>query len=159
MGTTSRNPVAYAERTLGVHSVYEELTATKVATDNLRKQYADLVVSRRDLEARLVDREGDIAEELRASNVEYGSQAAYERLLKDAVRQDPKHKEMRASLLEISNELTRAEMELETGRVQERVLTSRVRQIGDLLRFYASGKDAVTVAKVLVSDASGSWPY
>lgn len=152
-----RNPVSYAETDLGVHEVYSQLQEVDANVETFRKQLLDLTISKRELASRIEDREGQISDEQRAANLEC-SQAAFERLLKDAIRLDPVHKEMRVQYLELSFEVDRAEMELEIGRARQRTLRVRIEELAGLLRFYAAGKEATTVAQLMVNSAT-SWPY
>lgn len=152
------NPVAYAENELGVHSVYADLQQQTAYLEEVRRQHTDLVIQKRNREIALEDREGELADELRLSNVEC-SEAAFQRLLKDTLRHDEKYRQLRSEHHELSIAATQVEAELESGKAKQRMLTARVGQIGDLLRFYAAGKDAVTVAKMLTHDAAQSWPY
>lgn len=153
---TTRNPVKYAEEELGVHETYSELEQATHEAAALRGEVALVENNIRNTEATIEAREFDVLSDLRSEWT--GSEASFDRALKIALGDDAKLRELRFDVLYHRTILTTKRAELANAEARVKNKRARVYELGDLLRFYAAGKDAVTVARVLVRDPLNNWP-
>jgi hypothetical protein len=159
--TPTRNPVTYAEGVLGVHNVYVELQETDICVEQARKAHADAVNALRIHRYQMSEHEGSLVEKVRIELVDSEqqiSEAAFGRLVKERTFADDEHTRMRKDLVELECEVTAKETIFEDARSRQRTLRLRMAELSDLMRFYAAGKDAVTVAKLLINDPGRNWP-
>lgn len=136
---SDKNPVSYAERTLGVHEVYDEAIAAHTALSKALTDYADQAAAIRGMHDAAEQREYTLALELREQFPDM-SNAALDRAIKDMRRSDEDLKAIRANLFEAQSLQEQAHAEIEKNKYRLRVLSARLNELGGLLAFYAAAK-------------------
>jgi hypothetical protein len=154
-----RTPVQYAETILGVHTEYEALESIITDLDDALKNQAALSVMVRQLRHSLSEREYEITCKVRAE-YESSSQAAFDRKVKELIDADPDVQSFRQEILNASNRADTQSAEVRTLEVRAKAKNSRLVELGGLLHYYASCKEAQTEARKQVGgDPSRNWPY
>lgn len=131
------NPVVYAEKSLNVHGVFEDATASLIAHGELVDQAGVLRQQIRNVAAQLEDREALIASELRAKYHEM-SENALGPVVKRAVHDDAEHTVLRQEERDLRNTLDSVDAQLGHEEKVLGVLTARMNELGGLLTFYAA---------------------
>lgn len=152
MTVTPRNPVQYADTTLGVHTEYETLVSNINKLDTERKLHVQLVGTVRSLRLSQEEYEQDVARKVRIEYPDLSSQAAFERKLKEVLADDEIFAEVKR---EIVNRQTDAEHQEAVVRNLELLVkagTARIGELDALLHFYASHTEAKSAARRQVFD-------
>jgi chromosome segregation ATPase len=145
--------LTYAEKQLGVHAVWHEVQAYAKELDDKRQQAAHARSERSELEEKLAHRETVIAVELRGEKSDL-SQAAFDRELKNRIRMDSEHADLRLELGRINNRISFLEADAARARIDVEMRIARMNELGGYFAYLASVKNAETTSKSLVGD----WP-
>jgi hypothetical protein len=134
--------LAYAE-SLGVHSVYDEVLAKRTELDQCLTEIATLRDKKRDDETLLQDREMELLSDERGKHADM-SQAAMDRHLKVVYWSDERHRELRASLAQVSSELDGLGYDRDMLETDIKIAVARLHELGGYLQFMAAIKEAET---------------
>lgn len=134
-------PVNYAEDVLNVHGVYKEAEEAHTDLEQALSSHVDAQALVREIANSIEDREHDLAIELRGDNPDL-SQSAFERLVKDKIREDDRLKKLRSDMREALSRRDEAEQKIEGRKYHLRILEARMKELGGLLTFYASVKQS-----------------
>jgi len=148
---TRQTPVDYAEGTLGVHDVYEQAQEAHTALRSALDTYAAEAKRIRQANDGVEQREHDLAAELRGETPDM-SQEALKRALKDAHRTDETLVSMRKVLHDAQGKQEDAHAAIESNKYRLRVLSARMNELGGLLSFFASAKNAAAQRSVKKAD-------
>jgi hypothetical protein len=131
----------YAEKTLGVHSVYDEARSVQEQHARAMTDLADFFRVKRKVTSEIADREADVIVDERSKHPDH-SHAAMERHLKTEFRRDAKLQELRGRLLDIDSAIDEAEFRSRSYEAQLRLLTARIEQLGGYFNYLAAVKTA-----------------
>jgi hypothetical protein len=132
-----KNPVTYAEGTLGVHSVYDEAKTTLAALETALTDAARHAAERRSLAEQVADREVVLASDERAAQPDM-SQTAFDRHIKAVLRRDPTLASLRHDLQGAQAQEDMANAKAKALDATVRALSARMNELGGLLAFYAA---------------------
>lgn len=135
------NPVEYAEQILGVHNSYQNALAAHEQYNQYMTDLDNLKDKRRDLDAEVDDREIALLKETRSTHPDWSKTAVNDHM-KEAKNQDPKLRELRASLSRLNGEIAGLEADI---KVQEHLLAvyvARMHELGGYFTFLAACKNA-----------------
>jgi hypothetical protein len=136
------NPsIEYAEKTLGVNSVYESANLSREALSLVMGQVVDLRRSKREYEALLSDLEFDILTKETGENASM-SQAALDRHMKMVYSSDTAHRELRKKIREIAGSIDAADAKKVVLEADIRVFGSRLVELGGYMQYLAAVKIA-----------------
>lgn len=157
MDTNTRTPVEYAETILGVHSEHAAASELIVQLDRHRRTHVALVADVRRLSETIEDTEFQIATELRTTQ-EFKSEAAFDRQLRTVLAGHDTHRALKRELRERRGDADMVEAEVRNLELKVKLANSRLIELGGLLNFYASCKDAQTEARKNANDPLRNWP-
>lgn len=135
--------VVYAEGSLNVHAVYTEAQESLEALGKHQRTATDLTDTKRRLMVALDDREMELVSAERAANPDM-SQAAFDRHIKLVLQADSEMVDYRTQVLDLQFKLDEANASVVHTEAQIRILTSRMKELGGLLQFYAATKKSVS---------------
>lgn len=141
MAETPKNPVQYAEQTLGVHTVYDQASALLAEVDGARADVVRTAHELRRLREQLADREADLVTDERVSNPDM-SATAFEKHLPVAKQRDPELKKLRAQLIATQYDHDGFEAVVKVLDRKLDVAGARMAELGGLLQFFAAVKNA-----------------
>ena len=131
--------LAYAENTLGVHTVWQEATAAQDELAAINEKIGGLVATKRQLTHYITDREAEILTDERGKHPDH-SQAALDRHLKILYAADADLRAFRRRLLDTNMQLDLYEFEGRSKESQLRLLVARLEQLGGYLNYLAAVK-------------------
>lgn len=144
MTTTPRNPVQYAETTLGVHTAYENNESNIAALHEQRKLHVQLVGTVRSLRLTQEELEQDVTRKVRDSIPNLPSQAAFDRKVKDLLADDEGYADLKREIVNRQNEAETVEAEVRNLELRVKAGFARIGELDALLRFYAAHTEART---------------
>lgn len=133
------NPVTYAEETLGVHRVYEEVVAKRNELDDILGELSDKRDKRRVIEQGISDREMDIVSDERGKHPDM-SEAGMTRHLKTVFAKDPLIAPLRQQLLELNNDIDGLEFDKAMAEYDIKIGLARMNELGGYLQYLAVAK-------------------
>lgn len=139
--TAQQRAIDFAKNTLAVDAVFDEARAALDELEDRQETLAKTSARRRNIEAEIADREIELIAEHRAANAEM-SQAAFDRHMKVVLQQDDQLLDLRTTREAHVSEHERAEYDAERAKLQVRLLSARMEELGGLLHFYAAVKIA-----------------
>jgi chromosome segregation ATPase len=138
---SKKNPVAYAEEDLGVHAAYRDAREAQEALDAALDTYASCAATIRSVHDSIDQRKYELANQVRGEKHDI-SQTALDRALKDFERTDDELISLRTQLMERQDEQEVAHAAITKNKYRLRVLSARMNELGGLLAFLASAKNA-----------------
>ena len=133
------DPVAYAEKTLGVHEPWEEAQLRVTQHDQALEVFNSCKAHLRDIHERMADREQQVLADGRAKYQEL-SATAFGPVAKGLLQNDPELKELRAEERSLQFQQDEAEASVKHHALGLQVLAARMTALGGLLNFYAAAK-------------------
>ena len=134
-----KNPVAYAEQTLGVHKLWEDAQERFEKYEEALLHKANLQTGLRKLRDVQANREMEILQEGKAKYAEI-SATAFDKIYKTLIHEDSDHRELRENERSCQCDLDIVEAEISAHEYQLKLMNSRLQELGGLLNFYASAK-------------------
>lgn len=132
-----KNPVIYAEGTLGVHTVHAEAQGALSVLEQALTDAARHAAERRSLAEQVADREVVLTSDERAAQPDM-SQAAFDRHIKAVLRRDPTLASLRHDLQGAQAQEDMASARVKAADATVRALSARMIELGGLLTFYAA---------------------
>lgn len=151
--TTGRQALEYAERTLGVHRVYEDVQATAARLAETRESLATMRAEKARAEADYTDAEYAFITDQRAQLAEM-SQTAFDKAIKAAVNKEPNLRAMRAELAQRHTNIELTEASIARMRVDVEIGVARLHELGGYFAYLAAIKNAETARLPRADD----WP-
>lgn len=148
MSSAEARAVKYAE-SLGVHDVHTEAREALAIHKTAQQQLVDANAERREIAERLNEREVELTAEQRAEYHEL-SATAFEKVIRGALQTDSQMKALRAELRESQARVDQAEADIREAEMTIRMLSARMTELGGLLTFFASAKNASNAAPTTV---------
>lgn len=133
----------YAEETLGVHGVYYESRQVWANLNTSLNELTALRNERSDIQEKLADRRADLVAEERGKHPDMAV-TRFEEHVKMQDRRDDEMRALRMSLSKLNGDIVAHENIVEGLKAGMRVLSGRMNELGGLLTFLASLKDAET---------------
>lgn len=143
---TAKNPVTYAEDTLGVHHVWDEAQTRLREHDTAKGAYLAAHAAIRAAELLMADREAEIVNEERGKHPDMKI-TEFKLHVKTVSQTDPiyaEHEEIVHAQKAVKETM---EQEMRHHELGVRAATARMTELGGLLEFYAASKRAATAAK------------
>jgi hypothetical protein len=136
------NPsIDYAEKTLGVHAVYEAAQQSREMLIQVGGDLVDARANKREFEALLSDHELDIIADEAGKNPTM-SQAALDRHLKVVFRNSDSHQELRQQIRSIAQAIDKLETKKAVLEADIRIGSARLSELGGYLQYLAAVKMA-----------------
>ena len=148
---SKKNPVQYAEDDLGVHAVYADAREAQEALDAALDKYSQCASVIRSVHDSIDQRKFELASQIRAEKHDI-SQNALDRALKESERSDEQLIALRSQLLEKQDEQEVAHAVIEKNKYRLRVLSARMTELGGMLAYLASAKNAATAQRQAQTD-------
>lgn len=142
----SLKALQYAEQTLGVHSVHDELVSHLETLDGLYNDLDKAQDRRRSLVELVADAEADLLSEERGKHPDM-SATGMDQHLKAAKRKNPVLRKLRDQLNEVQSEIQGLEYDVDLTKAHVRVKSARMEELGGYLNYLAAVKQAETIAK------------
>ena len=139
--SAQQRAIDFAKNVLGVDSVFDEARAAMDELEDRQETLHKTSTRRRNIEAEIADREIELIAEERANNLDL-SQAAFDRHMKIVLQQDNQLLDLRTTREAHVSEHERAEYDADRAKLQVRLLSARMEELGGLLHFYAAVKIA-----------------
>lgn len=131
--------LAYAEQTLGVHSVYEEAQRLAEQLDQSLSALDKAQDERRELDEKIADFEMDLLMEERSKHPDH-SEAAFARHLKEVHHKSEPLKLLRSQRNAKAGECSGHELDIKFIETQVRIATSRMVELGGYFQYLAAVK-------------------
>ena len=131
--------LSYAENTLGVHTVYEELTGNIEQLDVVLADLDKAQDRRRGITDKMADREVELTNEMRGVHPNM-SDTRFKSEWKGWERTDEVLSALRRDLLEVQGEIQGIEFDVEILRHRIKAGCARVEQLGGYLHYLAAVK-------------------
>lgn len=135
----SLKSVTYAEVELGVHKVYESAQLFRDQLENALSEITALRDRKRNLDSALVDREMMLLIDVRGKHPDV-SEAAVERMMKQAKNDDDEHREIREQINAVLRKIDDAEAMKVVAEVDIKIAVSRLQELGGYLEYLAAVK-------------------
>lgn len=135
------NAVVYAERDLGVHTVYERCQDLKCQLAFMIEEIVGLRHSKRESEALLADLEFELMSQQAAEHSDL-SQAAFDRHMKMFLSKDETMRELRKSIREKQRAVDESEGRKSVLEADIRIECARMSELGGYLQYLAAVKMA-----------------
>ena len=133
--------LAYAEKELGVHTVYEEARQARQFLESTLNMLRERRESRREEEARIESREMDIVADERGKHAGM-SEAAMARHLKVVFHNDGYLRQLRTNLRELQDSIEGLEYDKVMAEVDIKIAVSRLQELGGYLQYLAAIKQS-----------------
>lgn len=144
---TDKNPVKYAENTLGVHMPWEQASAVLKKIEQHRLQLVHLRSIMRHTKGVIEDRKLSILNEAPSRSDWPSSHTAQQSALKVLYQTDSGIIELNDEVERIQNKIEESEAEIKHGELELQVLIARMNELGGLLQFYAACKNTAIQVK------------
>ena len=137
------NPVQYAEDVLNVHGVFDEAESVYIRYTTALDAHTDNVAAVRTLREGLADAEAEVSVRERAANPDQ-SVTAFEKHLKDVLRNDSEVRKIRHNLMEAQYAADQSEADIKRHDGKLKMLAARMEELGGLLNYFAATKMAAS---------------
>jgi len=134
-----KNPVAYAEGHLGVHTLWNHAQERFEKYEAALLRRASLHTELRKIRDVQTDAEMQIMQDGKAKYAEI-SATAFEKIYKTLVHENQDHQKLRMEERERQCDLDLVEAEISAHEYQLKLMNSRLIELGGLLNFYAAAK-------------------
>jgi hypothetical protein len=138
--------LAYAEDTLGVHTVYEACVAHRDRLDGILDRLAEAKDTKRDLEFRLSDQEQLIASDEWGKHPDM-AQTRMDKHLKSAFWKSDEWRELREQLGRATGDVEGLEYDKSVCDTDIKIAVARMQELGGYLQYLAAVKLASGAAK------------
>lgn len=159
----TQTPVEFVEDGLDAHKVWKEVQEVTNELDEVGRGRDALSAKLRFLRGQLEERELEIADKIRAENVDLVkplSEAAFAREHKTRVAHDGECKATNEEISDMQAAHDSAVGRARTLEFRARALTARMNNISQMLNFYAACKSAETEARrQQVTNPATRWPF
>jgi hypothetical protein len=135
--------LVYAESTLGVNSVYEEVKKARNDLDECLARLSEARDSRRLVESKIEDRQVDIITEEHGKHPDM-SVSGMDRHLKAAFGKDPELVTQRSDLRELTNDIEGLDYDRSIMEQDIKIGVARMHELGGYLQFLAALKASKT---------------
>ncbi len=132
-----KNPVVYAEQTLGVHQVWDDAQTAQRDMEAITELATQVSIEIRGLRAAIADQENKLATTFRGENLDL-SQTAFERQLRTVLHEDDTMHELRDRMIDCQSKQDEAEGRIRLLSATVTITAARLNQLGGLLNFYAA---------------------
>lgn len=131
----------YAEKNLGVHTVYEEAEVLTQRLEEHMTKLSDVIITRRKADDLISDREMDLLSAERAKHSDL-SQAAMDRRVKEIQHKDPELRTLRADRSRYASEVSGLELDIDHLKWQLKVKVARMEELAGYLQYLSALKNA-----------------
>lgn len=144
--TGGRAALDYAERELGVHSIFDHTQMHLEQHDTERSRLDNLCKRKAEKEADYTLAEYEFISEARAADPD-SSQTAFEKAVKRLVALNPRLRELRKELVELAYEIDMSETNVARYRMMTELGIARMNELGGYFQYLAAIKQAETASK------------
>lgn len=134
-----KDPVAYAEDTLGVHAVYDETRDRLSQHADAKDRYLTALKAVRELKGSMAEREAEITSDERGKNPDMKI-TAFKQHVAATCEQDSVYAAYADELAAEEANRDTAEQDMRHHELGVRALTARMYELGGLLEFYSAAK-------------------
>lgn len=133
--------LAYAEETLGVHSVYEEVKEKRNLLDSVLTDLAQARDKRRDVELKVGDREMEVTIEQRSKHPDMAV-TRWDKHIKESFRDDDDLRALREQAFAVQGEIEGLEYDKQILEVDIKIGLARMNELGGYFYYLAEVKRA-----------------
>lgn len=144
--TPARKALDYAENELGVHQVFEDAQHLAANLDKLLGDLDKAHDTKRALQSAIEDRGYELLSVERGKHHDM-SATALDQHMKQVRYRDDAMKQYRSQLDAVTGEIQGLEYDAEMLRLQTKILTARMQELGGYLHYLAAVKEADTLSK------------